>query len=135
VLDLSHRGDRYINAAEYFCSDCSRGESTGVRGGGDDATPAAAEAEPTAANGPSGSFGYCAICYHPLDRCSHCDNEQAESFNTPEEAHDTETFHQLIDDHSHALEFLRELTAKRCPAECGLCLICRADKWLHTEDK
>lgn len=22
---------------------------------------------------PSGSFGYCAGCYHPLDRCSHCD--------------------------------------------------------------
>jgi hypothetical protein len=84
--------------------------------------------------GPAGSFGYCAICYHPLDRCSHCDNEQAESFNTPEEAEETKTLRELMDDHSHALELLRELTAKRCPAACGLCLICRAEKWLHTED-
>lgn len=22
---------------------------------------------------PKGAFGYCAVCYHPLDRCSHCD--------------------------------------------------------------
>jgi hypothetical protein len=22
---------------------------------------------------PCGSFGYCAVCYHPLDTCSHCD--------------------------------------------------------------
>lgn len=21
----------------------------------------------------AGSFGYCAVCYHPLDACSHCD--------------------------------------------------------------
>lgn len=21
---------------------------------------------------PEGSFGYCAVCYHPLDTCSHC---------------------------------------------------------------
>ena len=22
---------------------------------------------------PVGSFGYCPICYHPFDQCSHCD--------------------------------------------------------------
>lgn len=26
---------------------------------------------------PKGSFGYCAICYHPLDKCSHCDSPAA----------------------------------------------------------
>lgn len=30
-----------------------------------------------AAQQPAGSFGYCAICYHPLDRCSHCDAGEA----------------------------------------------------------
>jgi hypothetical protein len=24
---------------------------------------------------PTGAFGYCATCYHPLDVCSHCDAE------------------------------------------------------------
>jgi hypothetical protein len=24
---------------------------------------------------PAGSFGYCAICYHPLDQCRHCDGQ------------------------------------------------------------
>lgn len=26
---------------------------------------------------PAGSFGYCAVCYHPLDQCSHCDAKPA----------------------------------------------------------
>lgn len=25
----------------------------------------------------AGLFGYCAICYHPLDLCSHCDSREA----------------------------------------------------------
>lgn len=90
---------------------------------------------PHESTGPAGSFGYCAICYHTLDRCSHCDQEQNETFNTTEEAHETTEIRQLFDDLSNALAFLRELTAKRCPAECGQCLICRAEKWLHTEAK
>ena len=28
---------------------------------------------------PAGSFGYCAVCYHPLDRCSHCDGASSPS--------------------------------------------------------
>lgn len=38
---------------------------------------AAALAPGEAAQQPAGSFGYCAICYHPLDRCSHCDAGEA----------------------------------------------------------
>jgi len=30
VLGLAHRGIRYLDAVEYFCSDCSRGETRGV---------------------------------------------------------------------------------------------------------
>jgi hypothetical protein len=30
-------------------------------------------------DGPAGSFGYCAICYHPLDVCSHCDHARLRS--------------------------------------------------------
>ena len=26
--------------------------------------------------GPAGSFGYCSVCYHPLDLCSHCENRE-----------------------------------------------------------
>lgn len=36
-----------------------------------------------AAQQPAGSFGYCATCYHPLDRCSHC--EAGEAAPTDEE--------------------------------------------------
>jgi hypothetical protein len=34
--------------------------------------PGATTGEVSAAT-PNGSFGYCAICYQPLDQCSHCD--------------------------------------------------------------
>ena len=36
---------------------------------------AVAENAPTQ---PPGSFGYCAVCYHPLDQCTHCAAVRAE---------------------------------------------------------
>jgi hypothetical protein len=39
----------------------------------------------------------------------------------------------LVDDHSMALEFVREIAAMEClDADCGHCLPCRATKWLHS---
>lgn len=34
---------------------------------------ASAPARSPTLEGPAGSFGYCAVCYHPLDTCSYCD--------------------------------------------------------------
>lgn len=48
---------------------------------------------------------------------------------------------QILDDHMHALEFLRELTSAACEWGCTShpeeqpCIRCRAEKWLHTEAK
>jgi hypothetical protein len=32
ILDLSHRGGRYVGVVEYFCSNCGRGETRGLAG-------------------------------------------------------------------------------------------------------
>ncbi len=48
-------------------------ENTGDRGACSVATMALAQSQPDGTPKPAGSFGYCAVCYHPLDRCSHCD--------------------------------------------------------------
>jgi hypothetical protein len=35
---------------------------------------------------PEGSFGYCAVCYHPLDKCSHCDADVVARLTAENEA-------------------------------------------------
>lgn len=40
---------------------------------------------------------------------------------------------QLVADHSVALAFVREITEKKCAADCGTCIRCRARAWLLTE--
>lgn len=37
-----------------------------------------------AASQPAGSSGYCAVCYHPLDQCSHCDAKSTPAPQTPD---------------------------------------------------
>lgn len=89
--------------------------------------------------------GYCGICYHALDQCSHCDKSAEDDWiriatknaedGLRRQAELESERRVLIKDHSVALEFVREMTAKKCPAECGACIICRATAWLHTEDR